>query len=375
MLEIRLRVHSGLGCLQSLPAELGSGRVMIVSDAGCRRAGILDVVLAALLPRRPVAVADFLTFEPDTDDVERVRAVIASERPDCLVAVGGGSAIDLAKAAAALATNGGRIGDYINPSYADYELDSLAVDPLPVVALPTTAGTGSEVTRNAAVSDPVTGAKLALRSPRLVPRAQFLDPGLLRTCPSKVVAHSGMDAAAHALEGLMSSLASPASDALAIDAVRRLIATLPDFYADPAEPRLAMQMQIGSMMAGVVLNSCATVAAHGLARAIGGAVKLPHGLSVAMVIAQVVRFNAGHADDALRPVASGLGLATDRPADSIASALETLRDTLNIPARLREVGLLKRDLAPIATVAAQFTELNPRPAGPDELLEILENVF
>jgi alcohol dehydrogenase class IV len=359
----------------SLATALDSGRVMIVSDAGCRSAGILDVVLDALLPRRPVAIADFLTFEPDADDVERVRAVIAAERPDCLVAVGGGSAIDLAKAAAALAANGGSIRDYVNPSYADYELDSLAVDPLPVVAVPTTAGTGSEVTRNAAISDPATGEKLALRSPRLVPKTQFLDPNLLRTCPGTVVAQSGVDAAAHALEGLMSTLASPVSDSLAVDAVRRLVMTLPDFYRDPANPRLAMQMQTGSLMAGVVLNSCATVAAHGLSRAIGGAAKLPHGLSVAIVIAEVVRFNAGHADDGLRQVASALHLAGDRPADAIASALETLRDTLNIPARLREVGVSRGDLAAIAAMAAQFAELNPRPAGPEELLDILEKVF
>ena len=289
MFQARLNLYAGPGCLAWLAEAAGSSRIMVATDAGCDRAGILDHVLTALLPVRPVGVCAFLAAEPTFTDVSRVCEAIAADRPGCLVAVGGGSAIDLAKAAAALATNGGSVRTYATSSYSGYRADALHSDPLPVVAIPTTAGTGSEVTRNAAISDPVTGDKLAMRSPRLVPRAQFLDPGPLRTCPASVAAQAGLDAAAHALEGMSSTLASPASDELAVDAVRRLVTALPGFCRAPADPDLAMQMQIGSLLAGLVLNDCATVAGHALARAIGAAAKLAHGLSVALVIAEVVR--------------------------------------------------------------------------------------
>jgi alcohol dehydrogenase class IV len=375
MFQARLNLYAGLGCLARLAEVVGSTPIMVVTDKGCNDAGILDDVLAALLPVRPVAVCAFLSSEPTFDDVSRVCEMIAASQPGCLVAVGGGSAIDLAKAAAALATNGGSVRDYANPSYSDYTTDALHADPLPVVAIPTTAGTGSEVTRNAAISDPATGEKLAMRSARLVSHAQFLDPALLRTCPAGVAAQAGLDATAHALEGMLSTRASPASDELAVDAVRRLITALPDFCREPADPDLAMQMQIGSLLAGLVLNDCATVAAHALARALGAVAKLGHGLSVAMVIAEVVRFNAGDSDRRLVGAASALGLDADKPADAIAALIEDLRDSLGLPARLRDVGLARRELAPIAGVAAQFTALNPRPAGQGELLAVLENVF
>jgi len=375
MFQARLNLYAGPGCLALVAQAAGSSRILVVTDRGCDEAGILDRVLAALLPVRPVGVCAFLTSEPTFTDVSRVCEAIAADQPGCLVAVGGGSAIDLAKAAAALATNGGSVRDYATPSYSDYRADALRSDPLPVVAIPTTAGTGSEVTRNAAISDPATGDKLAMRSPRLVPRAQFLDPVLLRTCPPSVAAQAGLDAAAHALEGMLSTLASPASDGLAVDAVRRLVTALPGFCREPADPELAMQMQIGSLLAGLVLNDCATVAGHALARAIGAAARLAHGLSVALVIAEVVRFNAADSDRRLGATAAALGLDPGGPAESIATALENLRDSLGIPARLRDLGVTRSGLAPIAAIAAQFTALNPRPAGPEELLAVLENVF
>jgi alcohol dehydrogenase class IV len=373
--QARLNLYAGPGCLASLARAAGGGRIMVVTDTGCDAAGILDQVLAALLPARPVGVCAFLAGEPTFTDVSRVCAAIDAGRPGCLVAVGGGSAIDLAKAAAALATNGGSVRDYAAASYSGYRADALHRDPLPVVAVPTTAGTGSEVTRNAAISDPVTGDKLAMRSPRLVPRAQILDPGLLRTCPASVAAHAGLDAAAHALEGMLSTLASPASDELAVDAVRRLVTALPGFCREPADPGLAMQMQIGSLLAGLVLNDCATVAGHALARALGAAANLAHGLSVALVIAEVIRFNAAAADRRLASAAAALGLDPGSPAGSIAAAIENLRDALGIPARLRDLGVTRGALPPIAAAAARFTALNPRHAGADELLGVLENVF
>lgn len=375
MFQARLNLYAGPGCLAFVAQAAPSSRIMMVTDTGCAEAGLLDHVLTALHPVRPVGVCAFLAAEPTFTDVSRVCEAIAADQPGCLVAVGGGSVIDLAKAAAALATNGGSVLAYATPSYSDYRADALHSDPLPVVAIPTTAGTGSEVTRNAAISDPVTGDKLAMRSPRLVPRTQFLDPGLLRTCPPSVAAQAGLDAAAHALEGMLSTLASPASNELAVDAMRRLITALPGFCREPADPELAMQMQIGSLLAGMVLNDCATVAGHALARALGGAAKLAHGLSVAMVIAEVVRFNASDADHRLARVAAALGVDAGRPADSIATAIDELRDSLGIPARLRDLGVTRSGLAHIATTAAQFTALNPRPAGPEELLSVLENVF
>ncbi len=375
MFQAQLNLYAGPGCLASVAKVANSNRIMVVTDRGCDEAGILDHVLAALLPLRPVSVCAFLASEPTFADVSRVCEAIAADQPGCLVAVGGGSAIDLAKAAAALATNGGSVRSYATASYSDYRADALHFNPLPVVAIPTTAGTGSEVTRNAAISDPVTGDKLAMRSPRLVPRAQFLDPGLLRTCPASVAAQAGLDAAAHALEGMLSTLASPASDELAVDAVRRLVTALPGFCREPADLDLALQMQIGSLLAGLVLNDCATVAGHALARAIGAAAKLAHGLSVALVIAEVVRFNASDSDRRLASAATVLGLDPGSPADSIATAIEDLRDSLDVPTRLRDLGITRSGLVPIATTAAQFTALNPRPAGPEELLAVLEKVF
>jgi alcohol dehydrogenase class IV len=375
MFEAWLNAYSGPGCLAHLAEVTGRRRIAVVTDKGCHDAGVLDVVLTALLPLRPVAVCSFLAAEPTSEDVETVLQAIAAHEPDCLVAVGGGSAIDLAKAAAALATNGGSVAGYARSSYSDYKADALTTDPIPVIAIPTTAGTGSEVSRNAAISDAATGEKLAMRSPRLVPHAQFLDPRLLRTCPPAVGAQAGLDAAAHALEGMLSTLASPLSDEIAVDAVRRLLGALPGFCRAPADTELAMQMQIGCLQAGLVLNDCATVAGHALARAMGSVAKVPHGLAVSLVIAEIVRFNSAESDRRLGRVAAALGLDIGAPASGIARALDELRESLGIPSRLRDIGLARDDLPPIAGAAAQFTALNPRPAGPEELLAVLENVL
>jgi alcohol dehydrogenase class IV len=330
------RIIAGPGRAAELPgvlAGLGS-RVLVCTGADpARHAGLL----AGLgLPAAVFPVA----AEPT---VELARAGVAAAREhgaDAVAAIGGGSVIDTGKAVAMLLANGGDPLDYLEVAGSGQPITRPAA---PCVAVPTTAGTGAEVTANAVLAVPSHRLKASLRSPLMIPRVALVDPLLTVSCPPPVTAASGLDALTQCLEPFVSVRASPLTDGLAREGLRRAGAGLRAAYADGQDLDAREDMAASSLLGGMALANAKLGAVHGLAGVIGGTADVPHGLACAAVLAPVIDANvralrsgrpAAAGNDPLGRYAEAARLLTGNPAASVGDGLAWIRETLallNVP--------------------------------------------
>jgi len=374
--QLRPRVLYKAGLVDELGHEiagLGAQRALIVSDQGVARAGLLDRVRAGLQGRIEIAgVFDEVPLNSSVAVVERGAAIAREQRADLIVAVGGGSPIDTAKAMRILLTEGGRLHDY-----EGYNL--LARPLMPMVAIPTTAGTGSEVTAWAVIRDEEARLKLAFSSIYLAPELAILDPEMTRTLPPLLTAATGMDALTHAIEAFVGANASPISDCLALQAIDMISNNLraATYSGDDLESR--GQMLIASSIAGIAFSggggSLGIV--HALAHAIGGMFEIHHGTANSILLPHGMRFNSVAVPNRFSRIARAMGVNSggraeeDVIADGI-DAVQSLADDCGLPLRLRDVGVPQDALPTLAEAAlgdaAIFT--NPRSAPFDEILEV-----
>jgi alcohol dehydrogenase len=314
--------------------------------------------------------------EPGTGVVQQALALVQEQRCDALVALGGGSAIDAAKATALLATNGGSLSDYDG-------LEKSCLPPLPVVALPTTAGSGAEVTTGAVITDEARQAKMAIRCGGHRPRVAILDPELLASLPAVVAAASGLDALGHAIEAYVSTLANPFSDALARRAIELIGAHLRPFVARRDDGEATSGMLTASTMAGMAFSNSALGSAHALARHLAPKLGIGHGRAVAEVIAPVIEFNVPAAVEKLSWVAEALGedvrgLPSGRAAEKAAPAVRRLCQDVGLGQGLAELGLRGEDVAEMARLAAAeggANRGNPRPTSYADFVSLLERAI
>jgi alcohol dehydrogenase class IV len=368
------RIIVGCGRVADLPgivAGLGT-RVLVCTGASPSRH---DQLLAGL--RRPAAIFP-VTGEPT---VELARAGIAAAREhgaDVVAAIGGGSVIDTAKAIAMLLGNGGDPLDYLEVVGSGRPITRPAA---PCVAVPTTAGTGAEVTANAVLASPDHGIKASLRSPLMIPRVAVIDPELTASCPPRVTAASGLDALTQCLEPFVSVRANPLTDGLAREGLRRAAAGLRAAYADGGDLAARADMAICSLLGGMALANATLGAVHGLAGVIGGTAPVPHGLACAALLAPVTEANVralrsaqpGH--PALGRYTEAARVITGTPSASITDGLAWIRETvtlLGVP-RLAAFGISPQDAADIAAKAARSSSVqgNPVPLDHSALLAIL----
>ena len=358
------KIVAGAGRAAELPglvAGLGS-RVLVCTGADPSRHGGL---LAGLgLPAVVVTVA----AEPT---VELARAGVAAAREhgaDVVAAVGGGSVIDLAKAVAMLLGNGGDPLDYLEVIGSGRTISQPAV---PCVAVPTTAGTGAEVTANAVLASPAHGLKASLRSPLMIPRVALVDPELTVSCPPRVTAASGLDALTQCLEPFVSVRANPLTDGLAREGLRRAAAGLRAAYADGRDLGARADMAMCSLLGGIALANAKLGAVHGLAGVIGGTTDVPHGVACAALLAPVVEANvralrSGQpGGPALGRYAEASRLLTGRPAASIDDGLTWIRETvslLDVPG-LAAFGIGPQHAGDVAAKAARSSSMQGNPVA------------
>jgi alcohol dehydrogenase class IV len=327
------RIIAGAGRVAELPgllAGLGS-RVLLCTGANpARHAGLL----AGL--GRPTVVLE-VAAEPT---VELVRAGVAAAREhgaDVVAAIGGGSVIDTGKAIAMLVGNGGDPLDYLEVIGSGRAITQPAV---PCIAVPTTAGTGAEVTANAVLASPEHRLKASLRSPLMIPRIALVDPQLTVSCPPPVTAASGLDALTQCLEPLVSPRASPLTDGLASEGLRRAAAGLRAAYADGEDLTARADMATCALLGGMALANAKLGAVHGLGGVIGGIAEVPHGIACATLLAPVIEANvrALRSEDqggqevhrALDRYARAARLLTGEPAASVQDGLAWIRQTLTL---------------------------------------------
>lgn len=371
-----INLRFGCGISSTLPAELaalGVRKPFLMIDPGLHQGGVTAPILQAL-EAADIAFTLFTELESNPRDETIHRAFDVAKAAECdgVVGIGGGSAMDAAKGVAVLMSNGGSIGDYDG-------LNKVTKDLPPVVVIPTTAGTGSEVTANAALTRSSDHYKMSLRSPRLLPKLAMLDPLLLRTLPRGVASTSGLDALTHAIEGYLSVRASLLSDFFALRAMELLTRNIRAFVANPENVEASSSMLMGSMLAGLVISNTGTGNDHALARALGGLCDVAHGVATALLLPQVMAFNASARPERYVDIARAIGVSTAGTAREVAmrvvDEMQQLLRELDVPLRLRDVGVPEDKIAALVEVALKNVGPNPRRTNAADLEKILRAVY
>jgi alcohol dehydrogenase class IV len=374
--RVPTRVVIEPGCrrrLAAVAAGYGPGPATLVVDPGLAATpwpGEAAEQLAAA--GLDAAVFSAVEANPRAETVERLAGELRRRGGRLVVALGGGSVLDAAKGAAMLATNGGRLADYEGA-------ERFRERPLPLIALPTTCGTGSEVTWVAVVSLPERRAKISVKGEAMFPAHALVDADLLATLPARLVAWTGLDALTHALEACTGRRANPASDALAERAVSLVFRHLRQAAAGAAEDREAREgMAAAATLAGLAFGNADVAAVHCLSETLGGLYDLPHGLVNGLLLAPVLRAHGPAVTPRLAVLARRLGMEWEGEAgagEALLAAVEGLVTDLGLPS-FGELGIPPGDFEEIAARAAAngSNPSNPRPMGPPEYLEILRRL-
>jgi len=357
--------------LAGLVASLGSRVLLCTGSDPARHRHLLGDV-------EPVAVVR-VTREPLVDDARSALDEARAAGADSVVAIGGGSVLDLAKAVAVLLGNGTDPLDHLEVVGRGLPIERPAV---PYVAVPTTAGTGAEATANAVLAAPEHGRKASIRSPHMLAAVALVDPLLTLQCPPAVTASSGLDALTQCLEPFVSPKANPATDAVAADGLRRGARSLRRAY-DNGDDRAAREdMALCSLFGGIALANAKLGAVHGVAGVVGGMVDAPHGAVCAALLAPVVEANVralrerDPGSPALDRYAAAARLLTGRDSATVEDAVAWLRETveaLQVPP-LRDVGLWPARYAEVAEKSARSSSMqgNPVALTADELVAVLD---
>jgi alcohol dehydrogenase class IV len=372
----------GGGALRELPELLGRvgiTRPLIVTDPFMRSSGMLER-LTGLLDRADIAWQAFSDTVPDptTTVVEAGAAMLAEGGFDGLVALGGGSPIDTAKAMAILAANGGKIRDYKVPN-------PIPKPGLPLIAIPTTAGTGSEVTRFTVITDVATDEKMLIAGLGVTPAAALIDYELTLTAPLRLTADTGIDALTHAIEAYVSRKANPFSDGMAISAMRLIWKHLRTACGEPQNHAAREAMMLGATQAGMAFSNASVALVHGMSRPIGAFFHVPHGLSNAMLLPEITAFSAPAALTRYADCAHAMGLADPAEGEqaSVGRLIEGLRNLnrdLDVPSPAR-YGIARERYFELMPVMAQQALAsgspgnNPRVPTVEEMVELYTRCY
>jgi alcohol dehydrogenase len=369
----RTRVIFGAGVvnqLGKLTVELGFTRTLLVADHGLLASGHVE---EAITPLRAagIEVIRFHDFEanPDTHMIEAGTAFAATQQIDSLIGLGGGSSMDCAKGINFLLTNGGRMADYRGYGNASKPM-------LPMIAIPTTAGTGSEAQSYALISDAESHVKMACGDPKAAFRVALLDPALTVSQPRSITATSGFDAIAHAVETYVTTKRTPVSEIFSREAWQLLERNYERVLAQPEDLEARGAMQLGAFYAGVAIENSMLGATHACANPLTARYGTAHGAAIAMLLPSVVRWNESAAADRYATLLKLSSVATDQhgytATEALARRLEELAAAGGLNAGLSGAGIKKDELADLAGEAAeQWTgTFNPRPFSKEGAMEV-----
>ncbi len=354
--------------------RLGAGKALIVTDSTMLSMGTIDPVVDSLKKAGLQTVTyDGVNSEPTLAHVKEGTELAKKEQCDCLIACGGGSPIDAAKAIAIMATNEGAIQDYMG-------LGKVARPGLPLMAVPTTAGTGSEVTIFTIITDTSRDVKMLIGSPFIMPQTALVDPLLTLKMPRGLTAGTGLDALTHAVEAYVSLKAQPMSDVMALSAIGLIGRYLPQAWANPDNLEARSQTMLGALQAGMAFSNSSVALVHGMSRPIGANFHVPHGVSNAALLGVVTEFSLMGAPDRYADIADALGLPTENMTDTEAAweAAEAIKDLirqLGVPT-LTELGVTKDKLDAVVSkmaddaIASGSPGNNPRKATKEEIVQL-----
>jgi alcohol dehydrogenase class IV len=371
------RIVFGNGCAPQCAeflAQRGCRRVLLVT--GSPVLPLLDAVMGALKKCGiAVVAAPAVDREPTLSLFETVRQFARTEKVEGVLGIGGGSVIDVAKLTAALADGKQTAAEVIG-------INLLAGRQLPLVCLPTTAGTGAEVSPNAILLDEAEMLKKGVVSPHLVPDAAFVDPLLTLSVPPGITAATGLDALTHCIEAYANKFAHPVVDTCALQGVKLISANLLRAVRDGGDVEARAALALGSLYGGLCLGPVNTAAVHALSYPLGGRFHVPHGVSNAILLPHVLRFNFSAAPQRYAEISRALGIAGNgsnlSTAEHGVEFLNTLSRRCGVPQKLSELGIPRAALPALAKTAMQVTRLlnnNLRPLTEADAVGIYESAY
>lgn len=373
----KLNINFKAGAVKVLGKELvklGIQKVLIVTDPGVLKANLHENLVSSL-NQENIEYQIFSEVEPNPRDTtcEKAAQIAKEFEINAVIGIGGGSSLDTAKCVSFLLTNPGRVKDYNGK-------DKVKNEPIPMIAIPTTAGTGSEVTANAAITDSEKHIKMSVRSPKIIPSLAVLDPELLATLPQHVAAFSSMDALIHAIESFLSRSANSFSDFFNLRAIELLSKYIRPFYAEPSNTEAAGNMLLGSMLAGLGISNTGTGNAHALGRALGGDYDMAHGLACSVVFPHVMKFNAMARPDKFVQIAMAMdlpieGLSEKEICEKVVEEMFVLLNELKIPTKLGDLKVTRESFEHMASVAINNVKPNPRKTTEADLIRLFEEAY
>jgi alcohol dehydrogenase len=360
------KIVGGSHCLKEVSAHLSMlgdiKSALILTQPSMIRQGFADE-LRRQLSRKGISaqVETGIKPEPTARNIEEVRDRLRPESFDLYIGLGGGSVLDAAKILSVLRTNDHPISELIGT-------DRVKQPGIPTVMIPSTSGTGSEVTPNAIVTLPEEELKVGIVSRYLIPRLVFIDPELTIGLPQPITAATGMDAFTHALESFISNKANPISDTFALESIRLISSGIAEAYHNGSSIIARERMLVGSMYGGMALSSAGTAAVHALAYPLGGKFAIPHGVANSMLLPHVMEFNMDAVAIRLVSVAEAMGLnkvdsKKGHPAERVITQIQQWTQELQIPQNLESYGVTAEDVPSLAEAAAKVTRLlnnNPK---------------
>lgn len=381
-IQVPARLRVGGGATRELPAVLrglGVHHPLVVTDRTMVEMGHAERLEKVLRDAAvPCGVFADTVQEPTASSIDRGVDAWREGEFDCIVALGGGSAIDSAKAIGVLARFGGRIRDYAVPN----DVDGAAV---PVIAIPTTAGTGSECTRFTVITEDETDEKLLCRGAGFLPAAAIVDYEYTLTAPARLTADTGIDALTHAIEAHVSRLANPFSDDFSLAALARLAPNIERVCDEPGDRDARAEMMVGATLAGMAFSNASVCLVHGMSRPVGALFHVPHGLSNAMLLPAITRWSVPGANLRYARCARAMGWADESVDDADActlliEGLEALNRRLRVPTPAG-FGIDRADwFASLERMAIQADQSgspanNPRVPTRDEMVELYGRVW
>lgn len=368
----------GKGSIQKLPDILkkeGLDKILILSGRHLNKIGAVDNIIS-LLESNHISAEKFIDIEanPSVETVNKAVEAYKTTKSCGIIALGGGSPMDVAKAVGILATYGGDIREYEGA-------DKVPGKIVPIIAIPTTAGTGSEVTAFTVITDHSRNYKLTVFSYKLIPEYAILDPELITTLPASVAAATGMDALVHGLEAYLSKASSPFTDAFALKALQMIGKNIRLFVADRSNEEAASGMLIGSMFAGIAFGWARLGNVHAMAHPLGGFFNVPHGVANAILLPTVLEFNTladeGRYEDIYNCLKQTKESKTDFTPSILIEEIHSLTKDLGIPESLSKVGVTADKIEDMAKDAMKSGNIliNPRQTTLEDIMELYQKAL
>ncbi|MBT2261518.1 MULTISPECIES: iron-containing alcohol dehydrogenase [Bacillus] len=370
-------IVSGAGSLDLLGEKLDSlglsrlTSIFILTQPSIVSLGYADHIKRELAKKGIASeISTEIKPEPTEENIEDVFHTFLRGEHDAIIGIGGGSVLDAAKILAVLKTNDQPISALVGTNLVEKR-------GVPTILIPTTSGTGSEVTPNAIVTFPEKELKIGMVSPHLLPDLVILDPALTLNLPKSITAATGMDAFTHALESYISNKANPFSDMFALESMRLISGSIQEAYHHGENMKARENMLVGAMYGGMALTSAGTAAVHAMAYPLGGKYKISHGVANSMLLPHVTAFNADHIIDRLEHVARAIGLAGAHTkqdlAERVIHQIEEWTADLHIPQQLKAFGVSKEDVPALAQAASEVKRLmdnNPKPMSVSDIEQV-----